>query len=278
MGKKFRVVILSNTDLTSSRLFRTVCEDPRVEVCAVAFTTTITSKGGWFKSVCDIFRRTGLGYFIYASFWHGTFLIKERLCHFFPVLKKWFVDFFSLRNWAVEHRIPVIESADFNADAFLDRIRPLKPDLLITRINQILKAPILDLAPNGAWCLHSSFLPRYRGIATEFHSLANGEKQLGFTVFRMIPALDQGGIVLQEAYPIPADISLHALIELSGRSGCRVIRKALDALHDGTVRTVPQSREGASYFSWPDRQSVRAFRKKKHRFIRWHEFLRYAVC
>jgi len=62
---------------------------------------------------------------------------------------------------------------------------------------------------------HSSELPRYRGIAAEFHNLLNGKKTVGLTVMRMEGNIDAGSIIGQGTIPIPAGVTLHGLIKLN---------------------------------------------------------------
>lgn len=275
MGAPLRVAILANADPTSSRLFQAVCEHPDVDVVGVAFTTTLTKARGYGAGVRELFRTTGFPYFAYMAFRNGVFLAKERLAVALPATQRAWPAFFSLRAWARRRGVPVLDVPDFNAQSFLDALRDRRPDVLITRVNQILRQPLLDAAPGGAWCLHSSALPRYRGIAAEFHSLVQGEREMGFTVMQMERRLDAGPILAQASMPIDARWSLHALIEANVEQGRSLVRATLDALISGRLAALPQAAEGASYYSWPTPADTRAFGRLGRAYIRPGELWRY---
>lgn len=275
MGAPIRIAILANTDPTSSRLLQAACEHPRVEVVAVGFTTTLTSTGGYAAGVRELYRTTGFPYFAYMAFRNGVFLAKEAIAVALPPATRLWPTFFSLRAWARSRGIPVFDVPDFNAPTFLDKLRGRRPDLLVTRVNQILRQPLLDVAPGGAWCLHSSALPCYRGIAAEFHSLVRGEREMGFTVMRMERKLDAGPILAQASRAIDGACSLHALIEANVEQGRALVGRALDAFADGAIDARPQGSDGVSYFSWPTPADTRAFARAGRRYITARECWRY---
>lgn len=190
-----------------------------------------------------------------------------------PFPKLIFRKFFSLRLWARDQGIEAVLSSDFNSPEFLAVVARHQPDVLFTRINQVLKEPILKSAPHGCWCFHSSELPKYQGIAAEFHSLLNGEKTVGFTVMQMERELDAGPIIAQSRMPIPVDATLHGLIKHNNAFAHSVIQRAVDDLLAGQLKSVTQSPSQRSYYSWPTMEQTRAFRRKGLRYISLHEAL-----
>lgn len=54
--------------------------------------------------------------------------------------------------------------------------------------------------------LHTGWLPDYRGVKSEFRTIAVHDKdRAGWTLHYMIPALDEGDIVLQRTIPLTTD-------------------------------------------------------------------------
>ena len=270
-------MILANTDATTSAIFRPVCEDPRLEVVCVAFTQTLTRANGFWRGVYQIFLACGLGYFTYVAFCNIVFRAKEWLLGSLPGMRRLFGAFFSLRLWAREQGIQTVYSADFNSEGFLQIVRRHRPDVLFTRINQILREPILSAASQGCWCFHSSALPSYQGIAAEFHSLLNGEGTAGFTVFRMERIVDAGPILAIETFPVPPGVTLHGLIEHTIARSHGVVRRAIEAMLSGEVMPIPQDLSQRSYYSWPNPVQTRAFRRRGLRYISMREAFAY-VC
>lgn len=270
-----RVVILSNRDPTANALFQAVCARPDIEVALVSFSATLTKSKSFAGGVLDIYRRAGLGYFLYVCFWDAVFLAKDWLVRRMPWSRHLFPGFFSLWGWAAARGVPVTFEPDYNDPVFVARVRGLKPDVVLTRMNQIVKAPLLQAAPQGCWCLHSSELPRYQGVAAEFHSLLNGEARVGFTVFRMEAKLDAGPLIRQHTIPIAPGITMHGLIQANVTAGKTVIGQALDDLAAGALRFGTQPSEGKSYHSWPSPAQTRAFRRKGLRYLSLGEAWRY---
>lgn len=272
-----RILILANRDPTSSSVFRPVCEDARVEVVGVSFTSTLTKSKNFWRGVLDVFKASGLSYFAYISFWNGVFTFKEWLIWHLPFLGRLFTNFFSLRLWARDHNVEIVFSNDFNSQDFINFVNQHRPDVLFTRINQILREPILQSTRHGCWCFHSSELPRYQGIAAEFHSLLNGEKTVGFTVMKMEPKLDAGPIIGQGSTAIPRGITLHSLIEHNYTNAHRVIRKMLDDFLSDTIKYSSQDPSLKSYYSWPNSNQTQAFRRKGFRFICFKQCVSYIL-
>lgn len=270
-----KVMILANIDPTTSTIFRPVCEDSRLEVRCVAFTRTLTKSKGFWRGVYDIFRCSGFGYFAYVSFWNGIFLAKEWLIWHLPLVKRVFGKFFSLKLWAMDRGVEVVSSHDFNSPEFLEVIARHGPDVLFTRINQLLKEPILKSTPCGCLSFHSSQLPRYQGIAAEFHSLLNGEKTIGFSVMQMEHKLDVGPVIAQGTTHIPQGCTLHRLIEHNNAFAHEVIRKAVEQLLTGQINCEAQDLSKKSYHSWPTPEQTRLFRQKGLRYVSVREALAY---
>jgi len=266
-----KVMILANRDPTSSTIFRAVCDDPRLEVSCIAFTKTLTKSHGFWQGVYDIFHSSGMPYFAYISFWNSVFLTKEWLISHLPLLKRLFRDFFSLKLWAQEQGVEIVYSSDYNSTEFLDVVSRLQPAVLLTRINQILDSSILNSAPYGCWCLHSSELPKYQGIAAEFHSLLNGEKTVGFTVMQMERSLDTGPLIAQGNTSIPENVTLHGLIDRNNIFAQGVIRRAVDRLIADQIRCQPQDLSQKSYYSWPTPEQTNRFRQKGLNYISFCE-------
>ncbi|STU83840.1 Polymyxin resistance protein ArnA_DH [Klebsiella pneumoniae] len=74
--------------------------------------------------------------------------------------------FGSVARLAAEQGIPVWAPEDVNHPLWIERIREMKPDVLFSfYYRNLLGDEILNLAPKGAFNLHGSLLPKYRGRA-----------------------------------------------------------------------------------------------------------------
>lgn len=174
----------------------------------------------------------------------------------------------SVRRVAGERGAPVLCVEDVNAPETLGRLRALAPDIVLSvAANQIFEGPLLALPAVTCLNVHSSLLPRYRGIDGLFWALAHGEREVGVTVHVMSRGIDDGGIVAQEAIPVPDGTTLHRLYHRAMEVGARLIAHSIDAYAAGEVRLEPNDPSQGSYHSWPDREAAARFRAQGGRFF-----------
>ena len=119
--------------------------------------------------------------------------------------------------------------------------------LVVAAYGQILRPDTLYAARQGAWNVHPSLLPKYRGAAPVERSIMNGERETGVTIMRMDEGVDTGPIALQHAVEIPPEMTGGELAELLARLGAEAVVEVLFALATGTVALTEQDSLRASY-------------------------------
>ncbi|WP_454124092.1 bifunctional UDP-4-amino-4-deoxy-L-arabinose formyltransferase/UDP-glucuronic acid oxidase ArnA [Kosakonia sp. Marseille-Q7440] len=156
--------------------------------------------------------------------------------------------FGSVARLAAERGIPVYAPDDVNHPLWVDRITELKPEVIFSfYYRNLLGEAILNSARIGAFNLHGSLLPAYRGRAPLNWVLVNGETQTGVTLHRMISRADAGAIIAQQAVEIAdADdaLSLHRKLTESAK---HLLEGALPTLKSGTFSETAQDESKASY-------------------------------
>lgn len=156
--------------------------------------------------------------------------------------------FGSVARLAAERGIPVYAPDDVNHPLWVDRITEIKPEVIFSfYYRNLLGEAILNSARIGAFNLHGSLLPAYRGRAPLNWVLVNGETQTGVTLHRMISRADAGAIIAQQAVEIAdADdaLSLHRKLTESAK---HLLEGALPTLKSGTFSETAQDESKASY-------------------------------
>lgn len=156
--------------------------------------------------------------------------------------------FGSVARLAAERGIPVYAPDDVNHPLWVDRIAEMKPDVIFSfYYRNLLGEAILNNARIGAFNLHGSLLPAYRGRAPLNWVLVNGETQTGVTLHRMVSRADAGAIIAQQAVEIAdADdaLSLHRKLTESAK---HLLEGALPTLKSGTFSETAQDESKASY-------------------------------
>ncbi len=268
-----KVFILSNDDLSSNLIFAPLIAQGEVEVVGLAYTATVTpGKQGQLSGVLGLLRRMDWRYWLYLVYVNGCFRLFERLTAWLRSEPRfgWLA---SLRRYCALSSVPVYVVRDFNAPEFHDILQRSGAELLVIRVNQILSATTLSIPRRGVWCVHSSLLPSYRGIAGEFHALRNNEPRIGTTIFRVEPELDKGPPLFQTMLETTARDSVFAHMVRNNLAAGKFLAMAVGQL--ARIGRVEPSLVGGmiapSYFSWPKRRQVRQLRDRGGRIIRLRE-------
>jgi methionyl-tRNA formyltransferase len=120
----------------------------------------------------------------------------------------------------------------------------------------ILPKPILDGFPLGAFNLHASLLPRWRGAAPIHRAIMAGDKETGVMVMKMDEGLDTGPIAMAERVAIGPDVTTGDLHDELARLGAKLMPVALGALECGSLVLTPQAAEGATYAGKIDKRET----------------------
>ena len=138
---------------------------------------------------------------------------------------------------------------DPNSPEFVARIRSLAPDFLFSfYYGQMLKPELLSLAPRGAFNMHGSLLPKYRGRVPINWAIIKGERETGATLHEMVAKPDAGRMVDQQSIPIlPDDTALEVFNKVTVAAEI-VLDRSLPALVAGTARLRPQDLSKGGYF------------------------------
>lgn len=150
---------------------------------------------------------------------------------------------------ARERGLPVFTPESVNTPEWRERLAALQPDLILSvYYRHMIGTKILGLARLGAWNMHGSLLPKYRGRAPINWAVLHGEPRIGMTLHRMVKSADAGAIVDQDGVDLdPRDTAEQAFRKVLPCAR-RVLARQIDALLAGTVRGIPQDEAQATYF------------------------------
>jgi methionyl-tRNA formyltransferase len=121
----------------------------------------------------------------------------------------------------------------------------------------ILPGPILEVFPLGAFNLHASLLPRWRGAAPIHRAIMAGDRESGVMVMKMDEGLDTGPIAMAERAPIAPDATAGDLHDRLSRLGADLMVRALGALERGSLTLTPQPQAGVTYANKIDKDETR---------------------
>ena len=148
---------------------------------------------------------------------------------------------------AQELGFPVWQPEKINSPDFLKFLAEISPDaLVVAAYGQILRLPLLNLAPLGCINLHASLLPAYRGADPIRWALLKGEKETGVTVMRMDEGVDTGPIFAMKKVEIHFSDDCKILTERLSSVGGPLLEDTLSRLENGTIKPKLQRNEGVS--------------------------------
>lgn len=157
--------------------------------------------------------------------------------------------FDSVAELASRHGIKVFAPVDVNHPLWVERIRKINPDIIFSfYYRRMLGSDILAIPEKGAFNLHGSLLPKYRGKAPINWAVIRGEKSTGVTLHVMTAAADAGDIIAQKAFPI-AETDMAKTVHLKAAENARMLLdEILPRLLDGTAPRIKQDDSKATYF------------------------------
>ena len=175
---------------------------------------------------------------------------------------------YSVESVAAKHGIPVYRTSNINSTEFIEHLRSLEIELIVSiAAPQVFGKRLLHLPEFGCINVHCALLPEYRGMLPTFWVLASGEKQTGVTVHYMNENLDDGDIILQERVNIHQEDTFHSLVtRLKSDLAPRLLLTALQNIRSGKVEPKENDRRFASYFSFPKKRDIDRFRQYGRRF------------
>ena len=157
--------------------------------------------------------------------------------------------FRSVRDLAFERCIPVFQPPDVNAPAMVEAVRRIAPDVIFSfYFRQMVGQALLDIHSAGAFNLHGSLLPRYRGRCQVNWVLVHGEKETGVTLHRMELKADCGAILAQKRVPIEFTDSARTLFDRMTVAAAELMRETWPRMLRGEIRETPQDHRLASCF------------------------------
>ncbi|HCD36394.1 MAG TPA: methionyl-tRNA formyltransferase [Chlorobium sp.] len=145
-----------------------------------------------------------------------------------------------VKSLALQLGLPVLEVEDVKDPGFAEAVRRLQPDVIVVAAFRILPPAVYGAARLGAFNLHASLLPAYRGAAPINHALIEGERESGVTTFFLQRQVDTGNIILKKSTPINSMENATQLAERLSQIGAEAVVETLRLIAEGTVEVSAQ--------------------------------------
>ena len=162
-----------------------------------------------------------------------------------PTEEIWFK---SVRELADDHGIPY-STTDISRPENVERVRAVGPDFLFSFYYRNMITPaVLEIPRRGAFNLHGSFLPKYRGRVPVNWAVINGERETGATLHHMVEKPDAGAIVDQERVEIAFTDTAFDVFNKVTDAAVTVIARSWPLLREGRAASIPMKLAEGAYF------------------------------
>jgi methionyl-tRNA formyltransferase len=159
---------------------------------------------------------------------------------------------------AERHAIPTFTPKTLKTADAADAMRAHRAQAaVVVAYGLILPKPILEAFALGAFNLHASLLPRWRGAAPIQRAIMAGDRETGVMVMKMEEGLDTGPVATAERVAIAPDATAGDLHDELARRGAKLMTVALSALERGTLQLTPQAAAGVTYATKIDKSETR---------------------
>ncbi|MGC9372349.1 MAG: formyltransferase [Thermovirgaceae bacterium] len=157
--------------------------------------------------------------------------------------------FHSVKDLAVERGLPVFTPKGVKDAKNLKLLKEFAPELVFSfYYRHILPEEVLCLPRLGAFNMHGSLLPKYRGRACVNWAIIKGESETGATLHWMTPQADEGDIVAQKRVPIDEKDTAKDVMLRIAEAAEKLIREHLHLLESGKAPRTPQDHGAATCF------------------------------
>ncbi|MCX8023358.1 MAG: formyltransferase [Syntrophorhabdaceae bacterium] len=142
---------------------------------------------------------------------------------------------------ARRHGIPVYTPTDLKDERWARIIASYSPDFIFSfYYRYMIPKEILTIPRIGAFNLHGSLLPKYRGRAPINWVIIHGEKKTGVTLHYMVEKPDAGDIVAQREVEITFEDTAYTLFMKMAEAARLLMRDTMPRLMEGTFERYPQ--------------------------------------
>ncbi len=152
----------------------------------------------------------------------------------------------AVKKFATGKNLEVLQPKKLNHTSFLNRLRELRPDIVVVVAFKKLPKLVWSIPTLGTINLHASLLPAYRGAAPINHAVIQGESITGMTTFFIDEQIDTGNILLQEKVPIHNDDTAGDLYERMMKISGDFVLKTLRRIENTDITPTPQRDQNAS--------------------------------
>lgn len=134
----------------------------------------------------------------------------------------------------------ILMPEDVKDPAFAAEVQALDIDIMVVVAFRILPEAVFGAARLGAFNLHGSLLPAFRGAAPINRAIMAGEKETGVTTFFLQQRVDTGNVILKRSMSIGPDETAGEVHDRMMMLGAEAVVETVRKIEDGTAHAEAQ--------------------------------------
>jgi methionyl-tRNA formyltransferase len=146
-----------------------------------------------------------------------------------------------VKEAALRHSLPILQPESLKDHEFVAQLSSFEPELIVVVAFRILPREVYTIAKRGAFNLHASLLPKYRGAAPINWAIINGERETGVTTFFLQDTVDTGNILLQNRIPVTDEMTAGELHDRLSVIGASTVLETVRLIESGKATPLPQN-------------------------------------
>lgn len=158
------------------------------------------------------------------------------------------VQFSPIKQWALDHGIPVLQPENFKSPEAIQTLAAFKTDLMVVMAyGLILPKIVLDIPRLGCINVHASLLPHLRGASPIQGAILAGDKESGVSIMQMDVGMDTGDILAESKTPILPKDTAATLHDRLAQISAPLLLTVIEQLATGKACAVAQNHAQATY-------------------------------
>jgi methionyl-tRNA formyltransferase len=158
----------------------------------------------------------------------------------------------SIESLARFHHIPLYYVSGKEPEQYEQAMQKSQPDIIIVAcFPYLLPAVVFQYPAKGAYNVHPSLLPCYRGPVPLFWQFYLGDPNSGISIHQIDSGFDTGNIVLQQAVHLSDGISGSEATLLLASAAVAQLKVLFTQIDTDQICTMSQDPQINSYYSWP---------------------------
>lgn len=151
-----------------------------------------------------------------------------------------------VKEYASSKNLYILQPKQLKDEDFISELKNMNAEVFVVVAFKILPPEVFKIPKYGAFNLHASLLPKYRGAAPINWAIINGEKETGVTTFFLEKTVDTGNIILQARTPIGPNETAGELHDKLSEIGAEIVLHTIRLIETGKVKVQMQDETLAS--------------------------------